>query len=396
MVSGDYKIKFSELKTRVGIDDVAYSLGYRIDRKAGVGRYIELVLGDGKEKRDTIIVSNRRDKASQTFFRRNGTKGDVVSFIRENLNSFNVTGQNDWQKIAKVMAQFANMPEPDYGKEREYARGQEAPQVFDPTRYRTKPVDPDAIPRLLAQRGFSADTVKVLSPFISLVSDRKNVNFNGFNIGFPYTTAENDKVAGYEIRGMGGYKSKAAGTDSSTAAWVADLSHDGNGLVRHVFFCESAFDAMAFFQMNRTRLGEDIALVSLGGTFSDRQVQGVMKRFPNARAYDCFDNDLAGRVNGLRLMALVEDIPLKITKTDAGLMVEAKGKSFNLSPDSSIYAQVGTHIPVRYRMGQWQPPKDFKDWNDCLLGKRIEPAIMTSKHDRDENLAERRNPGIKM
>lgn len=396
MVSGEYKIKFSELKTRVGIDDVAYSLGYRIDRKAGVGRYIELVLGDGKEKRDTIIVSNRRDKASQTFFRRDGSKGDVVSFIRENLNSFNVTGQNDWQKIAKVMAQFANMPEPDYGREREYAHGPEVPQVFDPARYKTRPIDPDRIPRLFAQRGLSTDTVKALAPFITLVSDRRNVNFNGFNIGFPYTNAENDKVAGYEIRGMGGYKSKAAGTDSSTAAWVADLSHGSNGFVRHVFFCESAFDAMAFFQMNRTRLGEDIALVSLGGTFSDRQVLGVMKRFPNARAYDCFDNDLAGRVNGLRLMALVEDIPIKITKTDAGLMVETKGKSFNLSPDSSIYTQVGTHIPVRYRMGQWQPPKDFKDWNDCLLGKRVEPAIMTSKHERDENLAGRRNSGIKM
>ena len=136
--------------------------------------------------------------------------------------------------------------------------------------------------------------------------------------------------------------------------------------------------------------------MSLGGTFSDRQVQGVMERFPDARAYDCFDNDLAGRVNGLRLMALVEDIPLKITKTDTGLMVESKDASFNLAPDRSIYTQVGTHIPVRYRMGQWHPPKDFKDWNDCLLGKRIEPKIMTSKYERDENLAGRRNPGIKM
>ena len=396
MATGDYKIRFKDLKARVGIDDVAYSLGYRLDRKAGVGRYIELVLGDGKEKRDTIIVSNRRDKASQTFFRRDGSKGDVVSFIRENLSSFNATGHNEWQKIAGVMAQFANMPEPDYGRERDYARGREAPQVFDSARYRTKPIDPDRIPRLFSQRGFSADTVKTLAPFISLVSDRRNGNFNGFNIGFPYTAAGSDSIVGYEIRGMGGYKSKGAGTDSSTAAWVADLSHGKNGLVRHVFFCESAFDAMAFFQMNRTRLGENIALVSLGGTFSERQVQGVMERFPDARAYDCFDNDLAGRINGLRLMALVEDIPLKITKTDTGLMVESKDASFNLAPDRSIYTQVGTHIPVRYRMGQWQPPKDFKDWNDCLLGKRIEPKIMTSKYERDENLAGRRNPGIKM
>ena len=225
MATGDYKIRFKDLKARVGIDDVAYSLGYRLDRKAGVGRYIELVLGDGKEKRDTIIVSNRRDKASQTFFRRDGSKGDVVSFIRENLSSFNATGHNEWQKIAGVMAQFANMPEPDYGRDRDYARGREAPQVFDPARYRTKPIDPDRIPRLFSQRGFSADTVKTLAPFISLVSDRLNGNFNGFNIGFPYTAAGSDSIVGYEIRGMGGYKSKAAGTDSSTAAWVADLSH---------------------------------------------------------------------------------------------------------------------------------------------------------------------------
>ena len=43
----DYKVNFKELKSRVGVDDVAYALGYRLDRQAGVGRYIELVLGLG-------------------------------------------------------------------------------------------------------------------------------------------------------------------------------------------------------------------------------------------------------------------------------------------------------------------------------------------------------------
>ena len=67
--------------------------------------------------------------------------------------------------------------------------------------------------------------------------------------------------------------------------------------VRNVFFCESALDAMAFYQMNKLRLNRDAAVVSRGGTFSDRQITGVMARFPNARAFDCFDNDLAGRIN---------------------------------------------------------------------------------------------------
>ena len=37
----DYKVNFRDLKARVGVDDIAYALGYRLDRKAGVGRYIE-------------------------------------------------------------------------------------------------------------------------------------------------------------------------------------------------------------------------------------------------------------------------------------------------------------------------------------------------------------------
>ena len=63
----DYKVNFKELKSRVGVDDVAYALGYRLDRKAGVGRYIELVLGEDDNRRDTIVVSHPHDKAAQTI-----------------------------------------------------------------------------------------------------------------------------------------------------------------------------------------------------------------------------------------------------------------------------------------------------------------------------------------
>ncbi len=392
----DYKVNFKELKSRVGVDDIAYALGYRLDRKAGVGKYIELVLGDGNNRRDTIIVSNPRDKASQTFFRRDGSKGDVVTLIRENLNSFFVTGNDEWQKIAKVMARFANMPEPEYKEDREYVKSASVSHTFDSSRYDVRPVDPDRIPKLFSQRGISDETVRSLANHIALIRDKRNENFDGYNIGFPYTECVDSKVQGYEIRGMGGYKSKAAGTNSSSAAWVADLSDGNNGLVRNVFFFESAFDAMSFYQMNRARLGGNIALASLGGTFSDRQVTGVMERFPNARAFDCFDNDLAGRIYGLRMMALLEDLPLKISKTDNGLKVEAKGKSIDVDTDRSIIPQVSSALSLRYRMGQWPPPKAFKDWNDCLLNKPMKPEIAPDKNDRDINLAEQRKSSFKI
>ena len=227
----DYQVNFKELKSRVGIDDVAYALGYRLDRKAGVGRYIELVLGDGPNRQDTLIVSNRRDKASQTFFRRDGSKGDVVTFIRENINSFNVFGKDDWQRVAKVMARFANMPEPEFKEDREYVKAATIHQSFDESRYEVKPIDLNRMPRLFSQRGISDETVRTLAPFVSLIRDTKNENFDGFNIGFPYTDSAQSSPKGYEIRGMGGYKSKAAGTNSSSAAWVADFSGDNSYLV---------------------------------------------------------------------------------------------------------------------------------------------------------------------
>lgn len=278
----------------------------------------------------------------------------------------------------------------------EYVNLARTSHVFDKSRYEVKPLDSERIPNIFPQRGIADETVRSLAPFISLIRDTRNENFDGYNIGFPYTEACDSTVKGYEIRGMGGYKSKAAGTNSSSAAWVADLSGGNNGLVKSVFFCESAFDAIAFYQMNRAQLSENIALVSLGGTFSDKQITGVMERFPTARAFDCFDNDLAGRVYGLRMMALLENIPLKITKTDNGLMVEAKGKSIEIDTDRSIMSQVSSSLSIRYKMGQWTPPKAFKDWNDCLMNKPMEPIITPNKSDREASLAEQRKSSLKM
>lgn len=386
---GNYRhaVDFKTLKSRVGIDDVAYSLGYKLDRKAGVGRYIELVLGDGANKRDTIIISNPRNKAQQKFFRRDGSKGDVVTLIRENLNSFFVTGNDEWEKVAKVMARFANMPEPEFKVDREYVRNSQITNNFDPGRYELKEVTANRIPRILTERGFTYETVKAFEPFITMIRDTHNKNFDGYNIGFPYGKSNDEKVYGYEIRGLSGYKSKAAGTDSSTASWVADFAALYNDMPQKVYLFESAFDAMGFYQMNHMKLGDSFALVSIGGTFSDNQIRDVMKRYPNSKLYDCFDNDVPGRIYGLRLMALVENLPIKINKTEKGIMVNVTDDQMTLSSDHSLIKQVAESMTLRPKLGEWKAPKAFKDWNDCVLGKSSEINLSPNKYDRDQNLA---------
>ena len=108
---------FKALKEKVGIDDIAYSLGYRVNRLAGVGKFVEMCLTDGNGKHiDTIVIRNPKDKAGQSFFRHNAMgKGDVINFIKENIDSFHEQGRNQWEKIANILRKFANEPIPDIG-----------------------------------------------------------------------------------------------------------------------------------------------------------------------------------------------------------------------------------------------------------------------------------------
>lgn len=393
-------VNFKDLKTKVGVDDIAYYLGYRLDRSAGVGRYIEMVLPDTTGHKDKLIIKNPKEKAAQTYFRRNGAKGgDVVSLIRENLNSFHESGRNEWEIIGKVMARFANEPIPDYGDSLYLAKaGYSDNRVFDPKLYETKEIGSDLseVMAFFAQRGINEETVAVFAPFIKQIRDSCHTTYKQFNIGFSYTEAGKDKVVGYEIRGFGSFKSKAAGTNSTTGAWIADLSQGGEPAdIRNVYFAESAYDIMAFYQLNHLRLdAAHSVFVSLGGTFSDGQVKGIMSHYSEAKAMDCFDNDLAGRIYGIRMAALLEGIRMNIHKEDSEVKITIGDKNFNIPNDQLSIRELRKHVHIRYNVGEWKAAENYKDWNDQLMGKQLEVVPIENKFARDRNLADRREKGV--
>ena len=100
--------KYTTFKAQVGIDEIASYLGYKLDRRAGVGRYIEMCLRDGAgRKTDSIIISHPSDKSCQTYFHRNGScGGDVISLVRENIDSFGVVGNTEQDKLNAVIDKF--------------------------------------------------------------------------------------------------------------------------------------------------------------------------------------------------------------------------------------------------------------------------------------------------
>lgn len=392
-----YKIVFSEMKSKVGLLDVADSLGYSLNRKAGVGKYLELNLGPVSNPIDTIIVRNSTSKDRQTFFRRNGTKGDVITLIRENLNSFNVPGENEWIRTANVLASFANMPYIDNRIEQQSDMQNNLPQKFDPERYHTLNVIPENPHWILKKRGFTNDTVNEFKDKIVLIRDTKMTNFDGYNIGFPYVNPFSDKLSGYEIRGGAGFKSKASGTDSTNAFWTAEFIRKPNFNISHVYLFESGFDAMAFYQVNKERLKNvNCSLVSFGGAFSQSQVEMLQWKYrdQNAIYFDCFDNDLAGNVYSANLARCMDGIPVKIDYKGTGdakqIIMSIGDKVVTTSTNNFNFEAEAKKAGVKYKIQHWKPPGDCKDWNDCLHNPAYMIQNTVSKYERDRNLANNR------
>ena len=396
----EHQIDFKALKAKVGIDDIAYSLGYQVDRKAGMGRYIEFVLPDAAGgRRDTIIVSHIHDKAQQTFFRRNGQHGDVINFIQENANSFGIIGRNNWDLISKVLAKFANQPIEDK-PQRAYAQLNSPNKPFDPNLYQVEPIlqNLDAAQYIFRQRNIKKETIEDFAPWIQRVRDTR-FNSDYVNIGFPYTQPGSDKVEGYEIRGYGSFKRKATGTNSTTAAWIVDFSKNNNPKdIKQVYFAESAYDIMAFYQANKAKLKGELdqsVFVSIGGTFSNQQVGGIMDHYVNARAVDCFDNDVPGRIYGMRMVGVVEN-PLNIVQTDDAIRVNVNGVEHKLDPQKATLNSLHDFIRFKRSYGVEKAPAVFKDWNDVVMNKPSSQILSKSKYEREDNLREKRMGGLKM
>ena len=385
--------KYTTFKAKVGIDEIASYLGYKLDRRAGVGRYIEMCLRDGVgRKTDSIIISHPNDKSSQTYFHRNGSSGgDVISLIKENLNAFGVVGDTEFDMIDAVIDKFTGT---DYTFKREYDLAKSASsKVFDASRYVIEPAAEhlDSVMSYFRLRSIDEETVRVFLPWLVRITDTK-AEFKYRNLAFPYSQPGSDTIEGCELRGYGGFKMKAEGTNSSTAAWIADFSDGHADSVRNAYFFESGYDAMAFYQVNKSRIDLPISVfVSTGGSFSNMQIRKVTDYYAHARYWDCFDNDKAGILYGIRMEALLNRVTLNIVTTDEGAIIEYRGiKTVKITNDELSLNRVAGEFHLSRHVSVWKASKGYKDWNDVTMNKPANAIVQKTKFQRDDNLRENR------
>ena len=390
------KYTYNDFKARISIIEVALSLGYRFDKSKGHSRPNFVLRGKAGEETDRIIITNPNNPSQQGYWRRNTTpgrsSGDLISFVRENLSSFHsADGRiNEIDGINKVLLYFAGISSNrDYNNRTFLDMNNIHPaKPFVIERYdREIGADNiDKIMNILSTRALKKETIEKFSPFIERIRDRES-QYSFKNIAFPYREPGNDKILGYEIRGLKGFKGKAEGSNSTTAAWIAVFTKKSKE-VTNIYFAESALDIMAFWQYNRAIIDTNkSAFISTGGSFSDQQIKKILSFYSNAKAVDCFDNDLQGKLYGCRLAALTVNKELKTSVNGDNIVFEMDGEKWEIDQKK---IEVNTFILAaelnKNKIEIFKAPSNFKDWNDVIMNHKLERG--NNKQDKAQHLEE--------
>ena len=167
-------------------------------------------------------------------------------------------------------------------------------------------------------RGLDLNTQYAFSDFFVL-ADRDVPGRKGSmirNLSFPLTVPGGEgNVVGFEERGRQGrdgktYKGKAAGSNGSLGLWIASPSGTSLKDADRVLLFESAYDAMAYWQLHRSSDRElrKAVFVSTGGNPTRGQMQGLIRTAPGAAFHLCFDNDDAGRQFTANFMTVAKEM----------------------------------------------------------------------------------------
>ena len=308
---------------RLSVMDVLRDAGYVRNRKDGM-RYPSFVRLDEHGQRirgDKFIVTRDGQFCFHPPVQKNY---NVISLIKEHPHLFPEyeVGMNLDKLVNKVCHRLLNTPY----EEKEAAVKEPQPELkpFDVKDYKihvlvsgdresAKPFYP-----FFRHRGLDLNTQYAFSDFFVL-ADRDVPGRKGSmirNLSFPLTVPGGDgTVVGFEERGRPGrdgktFKGKAAGSNGSLGLWVASPSGTSLKDADRVLLFESAYDAMAYWQLHR---GSDRELrkavfVSTGGNPTRGQMQGLIRTAPGAAFHLCFDNDEAGRQFTANFMTVAKEM----------------------------------------------------------------------------------------
>lgn len=322
-------LTYDDFLNRLGIQDVLLDAGYHLNKRDGL-RYPSYVRTDSDGRRvrgDKFIVTQNGKCCFQPPQQK---VYNVISFIKEHPELFaeNKSGVSADRLVNLVCNRLLNQPVEDRSARIAEPRKNSKPfSLNDYDIHKFNPQDRETQKKFypyFKYRGIDLYTQYAFHRHFCLATKHRPDGLVFANLSFPLVLPkEPDKTVGFEERGRpkmdgsGGYKGKAEGSNSSEGLWIASPSGTGLKEAKSVYVFESAYDAMAFYQLRmgldkgqdagRQRDFKPAVYVSTGGNPGVGQMQGLINAAPQATFHLGFDNDMAGK----QFAANFEDIARK-------------------------------------------------------------------------------------
>lgn len=394
------KYTYQDYKERISIIQVALELGYRFDRSKGRSQPSFVKYDDHGKEIDRIYVKNPQNNAIQGYWRRSLTNGnnsgDLIGFVKENISEFPeyISARNEVDAINKVLARMAGVVVDNNELMNKFMDSlKERPvKPFSLDRYEREPGNVNSAMKFLLPRGIEKETAELFRNNFEMIRDKEGkADFK--NLAFPFRIPGEDKVVGYEIRGFRGFKSKAEGSDSTHACWMAyvgEVSPDCR-YITELHFAESALDIMAFVQLNKNQLNLDESLfISFGGSFSQEQMKGVLETFHHAQPILHFDNDPTGVIYDCETACIMEGKTIRHTKKGEDILFTVGERSFSIPLEKLSYNKFREASGLRPNLRLWKAPGGFKDWNDITIAQMESCKQEGAKSLANEKIAEQK------
>jgi hypothetical protein len=395
---------YEDFKSRLSIQTVLEDAGYHFDRRQGLRNPVYVKLdGDGRRVHGNKFVVRNGAFCFKPPERR---CYNVISLIKEFPEMFAdyKPGMNLDRLVNLVCNRLLNNPT----VYKQYDIKEDRPaQVFDESIYEIKNYDLNdwdsrkAFYPFFKDRGLDLKTQAAFADYFVLAKNMGREDGKQYtNLSFLFRIPNDEKkVVGYEERGYlqlnfpgaKTHRGKAMGTNSVDGLWFANLSGKPLAQAERVLWFESAYDAMAYYQIHREK-GEDTKGVyaSTGGSPSEKQFSGLIAACPRAMHHLCFDRDHPGQMYACTFAAVKDNRLFSSYSMKNGTIVfvdktDGRYDRHEIARENFSYQNFCKEFGIHDSQTVYHPAAEgYKDWNDQLLGKRmkVEEAENIGKDER--------------
>jgi hypothetical protein len=312
---------------------------------------------------DKVIINDKLYPKVEVYFTRNNyeDKGTVVDFVKNRLPMFNVRYQNEWEGVLKVLSEFDGKP---IEKVKTKPLPEPPTKTFKENNFEIRKATIRDLGYLQFERQISKETLETFLSYIQTVRE-KGKQYR--NIGFPYTIPGKEGTAGFELVNHG-FKGHAPGSRRREAVWFARLATSPQ-LVQHLYFSESAIDAISFYQLYKDKYNfTQSAFISTGGNVLKNQVRNVLSAYPQAKVHTLFDNDFSGKMYDIYLAVIKANKEVSIRKNKDTVQFEMKKGTFEIPMEQLSLARFERLTGIRSGV---RPNKARgKDFNEMLQSRQ--------------------------